>query len=112
MCSYCLVVNADEILKKEAAERPDLIVQLCRRHEADDKDYELFRERVVPAILPERYSEQKAELKTKRWTTLVIPEMEAFCVIVLLNYGNRWIDGNSACRWLDGKDSKSKAKCK
>jgi hypothetical protein len=89
-----------------------MIAQLCHCHEAEDKDYKLFCDKVAPAILPETYSAQKAELKTKRWTTLVIPEMEAFCVIVLMNYRNRWINGESACRWLDGKDSKSKAKCK
>jgi hypothetical protein len=112
MSPSCLVFDADDEFRKEAAERPDMVVQLCRRHEAEDKDYERFRERVVQAMLPEKVSEQKAELKTQRWTEFIRPEMEAFCVIVMKNYGNRWIDGNSPCLWLDGTDSKSKAKCK
>ena len=98
MCS-----SSNEAEWKAKGYPADFAIELCKRHEASDDIYKIFRDKMVPAIMPWKNEERKKHLARNRWTEVVNDRMEAVCVIFIQNYGGKWMGTGAANKWVDGK---------
>jgi hypothetical protein len=93
---------------KKEKRMKNFAMELVKRHEASDKIYKIFRDDMVPAIMPWTKAERKSTLMCTKWTKAVRPEMEAACVMFILNYSTKWMTGTGKNLYVDGSGEGAK----
>jgi hypothetical protein len=93
---------------KKEGRKKNFAVELVKRHEASDDIYKTFRDDMVTAIMPWTISERKSKLMSTKWTKAVRPEMEAACVMFILNYSTKWMTGKGKNLYVDGNSEGGK----